>query len=70
MPVMDGLEATTRIRQLPNGQAIPILAMTANAFNEDKLRCFEVGMNDFITKPVRPELFFVTLLRWLSRSKG
>ena len=69
MPVMDGLEATTRIRQLPNGQAIPILAMTANAFNEDKLRCFEVGMNDFITKPVRPELFFVTLLRWLSRSK-
>ena len=67
MPILDGLGATRQIRLLPQCDRLPILAMTANAFNEDKIRCFEAGMNDFITKPVSPELFFVTLLRWLSR---
>ncbi len=67
MPVMNGLEATRAIRKLPNRQAVPILAMTANAFAEDRQACLEAGMNDFLTKPVVPEKLFEVLLKWLTR---
>ena len=63
---MDGLTATRSIRQLVDYQAVPILAMTANAFAEDRIRCIDAGMNDFITKPVEPDVLFGLLARWLA----
>ena len=69
MPILDGLEATRQIRQLPGHHSTPIVAMTANAFAEDKLRCLEAGMNDFMTKPLEPNLLFSCLLKWLERRR-
>ena len=68
MPVMDGLQATQAIRALPGWGDIPILAMTANAFEDDKQACLAAGMNDFVAKPVDPDLLFVVMLRWLEKS--
>ena len=66
MPVRDGLSATQAIRQLAQCRTTPILAMTANAFAEDKARCLAAGMDDFITKPVTPERLFASILHWLT----
>jgi two-component system, sensor histidine kinase and response regulator len=67
MPVLDGIGATRVIRAMPQGAKIPIVAMTANAFEEDRQRCLDAGMNDFITKPVDPATLLRVLLRWLPK---
>ena len=69
MPVLDGVAATRAIRQLPGHAQTPIIAMTANAFTEDKMRCQEAGMSDFLAKPVDPPRLFAMLNRWLSVGK-
>lgn len=68
MPNLNGLDATKAIRADSLNVDTPILAMTANAFEEDRQSCFDVGMNDFVAKPVVPDLLYDTILRWLSRS--
>ena len=68
MPVMGGIEATRQIRMLPGYAKVPIIAMTANAFEESRENCLAAGMSDFMVKPVVPEIFFATLLKWLPQA--
>nr|WP_286159218.1 response regulator [Janthinobacterium sp. HH01] len=65
MPLMDGLEATRRIRADPQLTHIPVLAMTATATTEARMRCIAAGMNDFISKPVHPALMYQTVANWV-----
>lgn len=68
MPVMNGYEATKAIRQLNNGNAtIPIIAMTANAFEEDRQVAFKAGMNEHIAKPIDVEKLFAVLSKYLNQ---
>lgn len=66
MPVLDGFEATRRIRALAHAAAVPIIGMTAAVLAEDRARCTEAGMVDHISKPVIPENLIKVLLKWVS----
>jgi two-component system sensor histidine kinase/response regulator len=68
MPEMDGYTATAAIRSDPRFARLPILAMTAHAMVEARARCFAVGMNDHVAKPIDPDALLATLARWTGRS--
>jgi CheY-like chemotaxis protein/HPt (histidine-containing phosphotransfer) domain-containing protein len=69
MPVMDGMQATRRIRDDSKFGNLPVIAMTANARGEDEQQCRDAGMNDFIAKPVVPQQLYSKLSQWLGRGK-
>jgi len=69
MPVMDGIEATRRLRQDPALRDLPIIAMTANAMAGDRERLLEAGMNDYIAKPIRVSTLYATLAKWVGAAR-
>ncbi len=69
MPEMDGLEATRAIRKLPGGELVPIIAMTASAYDDDRQKCLAAGMNDHVAKPVDPDNLFATMMKWLPKQE-
>jgi len=69
MPVMDGIDATRSIREIPGYETIPIVALTANAFQEDRQRCLDAGMNDFLSKPLEMDQLKGALARALERKQ-
>ncbi|MBN8285117.1 response regulator, partial [Zoogloea sp.] len=69
MPRMNGVEAAQAIRSDSQNRNTPILALTANAFEEDRLICLKAGMNDHIAKPIDPENLLERLLHWLELSR-
>ena len=70
MPVMDGFEATRRIRAMAGYHELPIVAMTAHAMAEERRRCLEAGMNDHVAKPIQVEALHAALVRWIPPRAG
>jgi CheY-like chemotaxis protein len=72
MPVMDGMESAQRIRALdrPDTKAMPIIALTANAFESDVQRSLEAGMNEHLAKPADADELYATLKRWIGEVYG
>ena len=70
MPVMDGYEATRRLRLLPKTREIVVIAMTANALVGDKEKCLAAGMNDFVAKPIDVDQLFMVMARWIKPKKA
>lgn len=67
MPVMDGVTATLAIREDERLRGLPIIAMTANAMDEDRQRCLAAGMNDYVAKPINPPELWAALKKWMKR---
>lgn len=65
MPIMDGIQATQLIRAMPQYRDLPIIAMTAHAHLEEQHKCLNVGMNDFVSKPIRQKVLVQTLRKWI-----
>ncbi len=70
MPVMDGLSATAEIRRWPAYASLPIVAMTANAMEQDRERCLAAGMNDYVAKPIDPDELLRVLRKWVKPRKN
>ena len=69
MPEMDGITAARQIRSLDNGKTIPIIAMTANAFESDKQECLDSGMNDFLAKPLLRNQLVSKVSEWINKKE-
>ena len=70
MPRMNGLEAARAIRAMPRHAETPIIALTANAYDDDRAHCMAAGMDDFLSKPTSPEALFATVLTWLRHTRA
>ncbi|CAN7549468.1 PAS domain S-box protein [Acidovorax sp. LjRoot194] len=70
MPIMDGETATRQLRSNPRFARLPIVAMTANAMEADRQRCFAAGMNDHVAKPIEPAALWAALTRWIRPRPG
>ena len=66
MPILNGYEATKNIRSMETNQKVPIIALTAGIVSDERNKCFEAGMDDFLSKPIEKELLEFTILKWLS----
>ncbi len=70
MPVMDGVTATREIRKIDRLRDLPVVAMTANAMEQNRRQCIEAGMNAFLAKPIDPEQVWDTLRRWIRPTRA